>query len=188
MSTRRYLPASGTACLARSLVRGNSRVPSPPPMMMARVFSVGIWKFIAWRSSPSSPNRRRRASGAAPEKPSPKRRHPAPDLSAENHARSTYFLRRHTSAGSLRRGGTAVFVGLPGDQYVQLSIFAIVGNNTKIIGSTLGNRVDLAETFQLHAAGKTKVITEAHKLDQVNEAFEEVERGKAKARLVFDFR
>ena len=90
--------------------------------------------------------------------------------------------------GSLRRGGTVVFVGLPGDQNVQLSIFAIVGNNIKIIGSTLGNRVDLAETFELHAAGKTKVITEARKLDQVNEAFEEVERGKAKARLVFDFR
>jgi alcohol dehydrogenase, propanol-preferring len=90
--------------------------------------------------------------------------------------------------GSLRRGGTVVFVGLPGDQYVQLSIFAIVGNNIKIIGSTLGNRVDLAETFELHAAGKTKVITEARKLDQVNEAFEEVEKGMAKARLVFDFR
>jgi propanol-preferring alcohol dehydrogenase len=90
--------------------------------------------------------------------------------------------------GSLRRGGTVLFVGLPGDQNVQLSIFAIVGNNIKIIGSTLGNRVDLAETFELHAAGKTKVITEARKLDQVNEAFEEVERGKAKARLVFDFR
>ena len=90
--------------------------------------------------------------------------------------------------GSLRRGGTVVFVGLPGDQNVQLSIFAIVGSNIKIIGSTLGNRVDLAETFELHAAGKTKVITEARKLDQVNEAFEEVERGKAKARLVFDFR
>jgi hypothetical protein len=27
--------------------------------------------------------------------------------------------------GSLRRGGSAVFVGLPADQYVQLSIFAI---------------------------------------------------------------
>jgi D-arabinose 1-dehydrogenase-like Zn-dependent alcohol dehydrogenase len=42
----------------------------------------------------------------------------------------------------------------------QLSIFAIVGNNIKIVGSTLGNRVDLAETFELQAAGKTKVITE----------------------------
>ena len=90
--------------------------------------------------------------------------------------------------GSLRRGGTAVFVGLPADQYVQLSIFAIVGNNIKIIGSTLGNRADLAKTFELHAAGKTKVITEVRKLEQVNEAFEEVETGKAKARLVFDFR
>ncbi len=33
MSTRRYLPASGTAGLARSAVSGNSRVPAPPPMM-----------------------------------------------------------------------------------------------------------------------------------------------------------
>ena len=91
--------------------------------------------------------------------------------------------------GSLRRGGTAVFVGLPAEQYLQLSIFAIVANNIKIVGSTLGNRVDLANThFELQAAGKTKVITEARKLEQVNEAFEEVETGKAKARLVFDFR
>jgi propanol-preferring alcohol dehydrogenase len=90
--------------------------------------------------------------------------------------------------GSLRRGGTAVFVGLPADQNIQLSIFAIVVNNIKIVGSTLGNRVDLAETFELQAAGKTKVITEVRKLEQVNEAFEEVETGKAKARLVFDFR
>jgi propanol-preferring alcohol dehydrogenase len=90
--------------------------------------------------------------------------------------------------GSLRRGGTAVFVGLPADQNIQLSIFAIVANNIKIVGSTLGNRVDLAETFELQAAGKTKVVTEVRKLEQVNEAFEEVETGKAKARLVFDFR
>src|SRR5258705_13997144 len=33
ISTRRYLPASGTAGLARSLVKGNSRVPCPPPMI-----------------------------------------------------------------------------------------------------------------------------------------------------------
>jgi alcohol dehydrogenase, propanol-preferring len=90
--------------------------------------------------------------------------------------------------GSLRRGGTAVFVGLPADQNIQLSIFAIVGNNIKIVGSTLGNRVDLAKTFELQAARKTRVITEVRKLEQVNEAFEEVETGKAKARLVFDFR
>src|SRR5215831_20127831 len=33
MSTRRYLPASGTAGLALSLVSGNNRVPCPPPMI-----------------------------------------------------------------------------------------------------------------------------------------------------------
>src|SRR6202051_4080418 len=47
ISTNRYLPPSGTAGLARSLVRGNSRVPAPPPMIMASVFSVGIFRFIA---------------------------------------------------------------------------------------------------------------------------------------------
>src|SRR5262245_20244893 len=40
MSTRRYLPPSGTAGLARSLVRGNSRVPAPPPMTMVRTVLV----------------------------------------------------------------------------------------------------------------------------------------------------
>src|SRR5262249_5410385 len=36
-STSRYLPPSGTAGLARSLVRGNRRVPAPPPMMTATI-------------------------------------------------------------------------------------------------------------------------------------------------------
>ena len=90
--------------------------------------------------------------------------------------------------GSLRRGGTVVFVALPADNRVQLSIWDIVTNHIRILGSTLGNRVDLAETFELQAAGRTRVITEVRKLEQVNEAFAEVESGKAKARLVFDLR
>src|SRR5687768_8778 len=40
ISTRRYLPASGTAGLERSLVRGNSREPAPPPIITARTFTV----------------------------------------------------------------------------------------------------------------------------------------------------
>src|SRR5438876_1576984 len=40
ISTRRYLPASGTAGLARSLVKGNSRVPAPPPMITASTLLV----------------------------------------------------------------------------------------------------------------------------------------------------
>src|SRR6266436_768585 len=37
ISTMRYLPPSGTAGLARSLVNGKRRVPAPPPMMFASV-------------------------------------------------------------------------------------------------------------------------------------------------------
>src|SRR4051794_39793420 len=42
MSTMRYLPASGTAGLARSLVSGNKRVPCPPPIMTESTLLVLI--------------------------------------------------------------------------------------------------------------------------------------------------
>lgn len=40
ISTNRYLPPSGTAGLERSLVKGKSRVPWPPPRMTARTLCV----------------------------------------------------------------------------------------------------------------------------------------------------
>jgi propanol-preferring alcohol dehydrogenase len=88
---------------------------------------------------------------------------------------------------SLRRGGTIVFVALPADNYVQLPIFETVLNGITVVGSIVGTRLDLDETFQLHSAGKTKVIYEKRKLDDVNECFEEVEKGLMKSpRLVFE--
>ena len=45
MSTSRYLPASGTAGLARSLVSGNRREPCPPPMMTQSTLLV----LVDWR-------------------------------------------------------------------------------------------------------------------------------------------
>jgi propanol-preferring alcohol dehydrogenase len=90
--------------------------------------------------------------------------------------------------GSLRRGGTLVFVGLPADNYIKLPIFETVLNGTKVLGSIVGTRVDLQEVFELHAAGKTEVIYERRRLDDVNSAIQEVETGQVKARLVFDLR
>jgi propanol-preferring alcohol dehydrogenase len=90
--------------------------------------------------------------------------------------------------GSLRRGGRLVFVGLPADNHIQLPIFETVLNGITVAGSIVGTRLDLAETFQLHAEGRTKVIRETRQLDEVNSAFEEVEKGQAAARLVFDLR
>jgi propanol-preferring alcohol dehydrogenase len=90
--------------------------------------------------------------------------------------------------GSLRRGGKLVFVALPADNHVELPIFETVLNGITIIGSIVGTRSDLAEVFRLHALGRTRVVRETRKLDEVNECFDEVEKGKVQARLVFDLR
>ena len=89
---------------------------------------------------------------------------------------------------SLKRGGTLVLVGLPADNFIRLPIFETVLQGITVTGSIVGTRVDLAETFQLHAEGRTRIVRETRQLDQVNEAFEQIEKGEVDARLVFDFR
>jgi propanol-preferring alcohol dehydrogenase len=87
--------------------------------------------------------------------------------------------------GSLRRGGTLVFVALPADNEITVPIFQTVLNGITMIGSIVGTRADLREVFELHAAGKTKVIRETRSLDDVNEAIADVEAGRVAARIVF---
>jgi alcohol dehydrogenase, propanol-preferring len=87
---------------------------------------------------------------------------------------------------SLARGGTLVFVGLPADNFMKLPIFETVLNGLTIKGSIVGTRHDLEKVFALHALGRTKVLYETRKLDQVNEAFQEViEARTQQPRLVF---
>jgi propanol-preferring alcohol dehydrogenase len=89
---------------------------------------------------------------------------------------------------SMARGGTLVFVGLPADNFVKLPIFETVLNGITIKGSIVGTHHDLEEVFRLHELGRTQVLYETRRLDQVNEAFREVEEGTAgTARLVFQF-
>ena len=90
--------------------------------------------------------------------------------------------------GSLRRNGRLVFVGLPADNAITVPIFETVLNGITITGSIVGTRVDLAETFELHADGRTQVVRETRHLEDVNECFAEVEHGTVDARLVFDLR
>ncbi len=90
--------------------------------------------------------------------------------------------------GSLRRGGTLVFVALPADNLVNLPIFETVLNGITVLGSIVGTRKDLAEVYAIHAQGRTRVIRETRRLEEVNECFEEVEKGNVKARIVFDLR
>ena len=52
----------------------------------------------------------------------------------------------------------------------------------------MGTRVDLKETFELHADGRTEIVRETRRLDEVNESIAQVERGEIEARIVFDLR
>jgi propanol-preferring alcohol dehydrogenase len=85
---------------------------------------------------------------------------------------------------SLRRGGRLVFVALPAENHVELPIFETVLNGISVVGSIVGTRTDLREVFELHAAGRTRVIRETRPLDEVNEAMHDVEAGRVAARIV----
>ena len=92
--------------------------------------------------------------------------------------------RRELQAGrSLRRAGRLVFVALPADNQVTVSIFETVLNGITIVGSIVGTRTDLREVFELH---KTHVIREVRPLEAVNEAIADVEAGEVAARVVFE--
>jgi propanol-preferring alcohol dehydrogenase len=79
-------------------------------------------------------------------------------------------------------------VALPKDNVMPLPIFETVLRGIKVVGSLVGTRVDLAEMFELHADGRTRVVRESRKLNQVNEALDELEKGQVEARLLFDLR
>jgi alcohol dehydrogenase, propanol-preferring len=86
--------------------------------------------------------------------------------------------------GSLRRRGTLVFVGLPKDNFIKLPIFETVLQGITVVGSIVGTRLDLREVFELHAAGKTRVIFEERPLSEINEAIADVDAGRIPARIV----
>lgn len=87
---------------------------------------------------------------------------------------------------SLNPRGRLVLVGLPADNKLELPVFETVLRGISVIGSLVGTRNDLAECFDLHARGKTRVVAEHRSLDDVNACFAEVLSGRVPARLVFD--
>lgn len=88
--------------------------------------------------------------------------------------------------GSLRRGGTLVLVALPAEGKLELPVFDTVLNGTKVVGSIVGTREDLAEVFRLHRLGRTRVVRESRDLADINTSIDEVLAGKVSGRLVFD--
>jgi alcohol dehydrogenase, propanol-preferring len=85
---------------------------------------------------------------------------------------------------SLRRGGTMSLVALPAENKMELPIFETVLNGITVVGSIVGTRLDLRQVFELHAAGKTRVVREERPLEDAHNAMEDVLRGDVPARIV----
>lgn len=93
----------------------------------------------------------------------------------------------------IRRGGTANVVGMvPIGQNIELPGYAFLGEK-RIQGSAMGSNrfpVDMPRFVDMYMSGKLKLdemISRRIKLEQVNEAFEEMKKGEiARSVIVFD--
>ena len=87
---------------------------------------------------------------------------------------------------ALNPNGRLVLVGLPKDNRLELPVFETVLKGISVTGSLVGTRNDLEDCFALHAQGRTRVVAAPRRLEDVNDAFEEVLAGRVPGRLVFD--
>ena len=86
----------------------------------------------------------------------------------------------------IRRGGKCVLVGLPPED-MPLPIFDTVLNGVSVIGSIVGTRKDLEECLEFAARGKVKAIIAEKSLDQINDIFDDMEKGDITGRIVMSF-
>ncbi len=89
------------------------------------------------------------------------------------------------AVNSVRAGARVVAVGLP-PETMDLSIVRTVLDGIQVVGSLVGTRKDLEEAFQFAAEGKVKPIVKTRCLHEVNDIFEEMEKGEILGRMVVD--
>lgn len=93
----------------------------------------------------------------------------------------------NAAVDAVRAGGTIVAVGLPVES-MDLSIPRLVLDGIQVIGSLVGTRQDLKESFQFAAEGKVVPKYEMRPMEDINAIFKEMEAGKIKGRMVIDLK
>lgn len=88
--------------------------------------------------------------------------------------------------GMTRKLGTCVLVGLPPGEF-PVPLFEVVANCITVRGSFVGNRQDMAEALAFAAQGKVKADIEVRPLSDINQIFDQLERGEVQSRVVIDF-
>lgn len=87
----------------------------------------------------------------------------------------------------VKAGARVVAVGLPVDK-MDLDIPRLVLDGIEVVGSLVGTRQDLTEAFQFAAEGKVVPKVQLRQVEEINEIFEEMEKGTITGRMVIDFR
>ncbi|HSB12685.1 MAG TPA: alcohol dehydrogenase AdhP [Blastocatellia bacterium] len=82
---------------------------------------------------------------------------------------------------AVRPSGTLMVVGMPAED---LSFPAIMMREIRIMSSATGTREDLREVLELAASGRVKCLIEKRPLDEVNQVFDEMRRGRITGRVV----
>ncbi|GAB2639780.1 alcohol dehydrogenase AdhP [Prescottella soli] len=88
--------------------------------------------------------------------------------------------------GMARRGGTIVFVGLPPGE-VPTPIFDTVLEGLTLRGSIVGTRQDMVEALDFYARGTIHPTVHTRRLEDINDIFDELDRGMVDGRIVLDF-
>lgn len=91
------------------------------------------------------------------------------------------------AVASVRAGGRVVAVGLP-TASMDLLIPRLVLDGIQVVGSLVGTREDLKEAFQFGAEGKVVPKCQMRPMEDINDIFDEMERGEIRGRMVIDLK
>ena len=86
---------------------------------------------------------------------------------------------------SVRPTSRVVNVGLP-PETMDLDIIKSVLDGIQVVGSLVGPRKDLEESFMFGAEGMVVPVVQSRRLDEINEIFEEMIDGTINGRMVLD--
>ena len=88
-----------------------------------------------------------------------------------------------TALKSLRRAGTLVIVGMSPEP-IPLSTQAMLAGEFRIVTSTVGTRKDLEEILEMASDGSIRCRVTKGKLEDINQIFDDMEKGKLVGRVV----
>lgn len=82
----------------------------------------------------------------------------------------------------LRSGGTHIVIGYGG--MIEMPTIDVIFSELSVVGSLVGNYMELRELMTLHAQGKVRLHTQSYVFDDVNKALDDLDHGRVRGRGV----